>query len=406
MSNTTRPSTTPGVVFAGADTHADTIHIAVVSEHGRDLADQEFPTTAAGYAQAISFVTTHGVVQAFGIEGTSSYGAGLARAARTAGLDVIEVNRPDRHERRRKGKSDPLDAYAAARAVAFERATTPPKDEQIEGIRALTNVRRSAVKATTAAINQIRQMLITAPEPVRRKYPQTEPAALTEVLARLRSTHPDPVTQAVLLSLRVLARRYRALQTEIEQITDQLDQLVTTANPALRAAHGTGPVTTAQLLITAGANPDRLRTEASFAALCGTAPVPASSGKTTGRYRLSRGGDRQANNALHRIALVRMSSHQPTKDYVARQRARGKTTREILRQLKRAIAREVFRYLTQHIPVPQIADLRPLRQTKNITLTAAANHFTVWPAVISHIERGTRRDDTLANAYRDWLLTA
>lgn len=402
MSNTTAPV----VVFAGADTHADTIHIAVVTEHGQDLADQEFPTTAAGYAQAISFITTHGVVQAFGIEGTSSYGAGLARAARTAGLDVIEVNRPDRHERRRKGKSDPLDAYAAARAVAFQRATTPPKDEQIEGIRALLNVRRSAVKATTAAINQIRQMLITAPEPVRAKYPQTEPAALSEVLARTRSNHPDPVTRAVLLALRALARRYRALQSEIEQITDELDQLVAIANPALRAAHGTGPVTTAQLLITAGGNPDRLRTEASFAALCGTAPVPASSGKTTGRYRLSRGGDRQANNALHRIALVRMSNHQPTRDYVARQRERGKSTREILRQLKRAIAREVFRYLTQHIPVPQIADLRPLRQTKNITLTTAANHFGIWPAVISRLERGQTRDDGLATAYRDWLLTA
>jgi transposase len=402
LSNTTGPV----VVFAGADTHADTIHIAVVTEHGQDLADQELPTTAAGYARAISFITTHGVVQAFGIEGTSSYGAGLARAARTAGLDVIEVNQPDRHERRRKGKSDPLDAYAAARAVAFQRATTPPKDEQIEGIRALLNVRRSAVKAATAAINQIRQMLITAPEPVRARYPQTEPVTLTQALARSRSNHPDPVTAAVLVSLRALARRYRALQAEICEITDQLDQLVTTANPALRAAHGTGPVTTAQLLITAGANPDRLRTEASFAALCGTAPVPASSGKATGRYRLSRGGDRQANNALHRIALVRMTSHQPTKDYVARQRARGRTPREILRQLKRAIAREVFRYLTQHIPVPQIADLRPLRQARNITLTSAANHFGIWPAVISTLERGTRRDDALATAYRDWLLTA
>jgi transposase len=394
------------IVFAGADTHADTIHIAVVTEHGQDLADQEFPTTATGYAQAISFITTHGVVQAFGIEGTSSYGAGLARAARTAGLVVLEVNRPDQHERRRKGKSDPLDAYAAARAVAFQRATTPPKDETIEGIRALLNVRRSAVKASTATINQIRQMLITAPEPVRAKYPQTEPDALTQALARSRSTHPEPVTAAVLISLRALARRYRALQAEIEQITDQLDKLATTANPALRAAHGTGPVTTAQLLITAGANPDRLRTEASFAALCGAAPVPASSGKTTGRYRLSRGGDRQANNALHRIALVRMRNHRPTLDYVARQDARGKSKREILRQLKRAIAREIFRYLTQHIPVPQIADLRPLRQAKNITLTTAANHFGIWPTVISHLERGTRRDDILAETYRQWLLTA
>ena len=394
------------VVFAGADTHADTVHVAVISEHAVPIADKEFATTATGYAQAVSFVAAAGVVAAFGIEGTSSYGAGLARSAAAAGMAVIEVNHPEPADRRRQGKSDPLDAYAAARAVAFERATTPVKDEQIEGIRALLNARASAVKASTAAINQTRQMLVIAPAWIRAKYDDVEAKALMNRLSRLHGDHPDPVAAAVLIALRSLARRYRDLLAEIDELTARLDTLVTVANPALRAAHGTGPVTTAQLLITAGANPDRLRTEASFAALCGTAPVPASSGKTSGRYRLSRGGDRRANSALHRIALVRMGSHAPTRAYVTRQRARGRSNPEILRMLKRALVREVFHYLTRNVAVPTAADLRPLRQARNITVTAAANHFGVWPTVISRIERGLARNDQLANDYRRWLLAA
>ncbi|MEV5149736.1 transposase [Streptomyces sp. NPDC052727] len=176
-------------------------------------------------------------------------------------------------------------------------------------------------------------------------------------------------------------------------------------NPGLRAAHGVGPDTAAQLLVTAGGNPERMRSEASFAALCGVAPVPASSGRTN-RHRLSRGGDRAANAALYRIALVRMSSDSRTREYVARHTAAGRTKREIIRLLKRAIAREMFRCLTTAIAVPDIADLRPLRQSKNLTLTAAAGHLGVWPATISTLERGIRRDDALAHAYRNWLPAA
>ena len=177
---------------------------------------------------------------------------------------------------------------------------------------------------------------------------------------------------------------------------------MTQANPGLRAAYGVGADTAAQLLITAGTNPHRLHSEAAFAALCGTAPVPASSGKTH-RHRLSRGGDRAANNALHRIALVRMSCHQPTKDYAQRQLTKGHNRMEILRKLKRAIAREIFKLLTRQIAVPEYNDLRPARQAKKITLTAAANHFGVWPTVISRIERGLQRDDTFSERYRNWL---
>ncbi|NUK16238.1 IS110 family transposase [Streptomyces lunaelactis] len=391
-------------VFGGVDSHADTIHTAVVTDHGGHLADAEFPTTTAGYAAAIAFLAAHGTVMAIGVEGTASYGTGFTRAARAAGLSVVEVNRPDRAERRRSGKSDPIDAYAAARAALSGRASSTPKDDSVTGIRALHNAARSTVKARTAAMNQIGHILISAPDAVRARYRALDGKALTDALAHLRPTG-DTVHTAVLTALKSLARRVKALAAEHDELTAALDGIVAEHNPGLRAAYGVGPDTAAQLLITAGGNRDRLRTEASFAALCGVAPVPASSGKSN-RHRLSRGGDRAANAALYRIALARMPSDRRTRDYVTRQTAAGRTKKEIIRLLKRAIAREVFRCLTTTVAVPDIADLRPACQAKNITLTAAAHHFGVWPAVISGIERGTRRDDTLANAYRDWLRTA
>jgi transposase len=392
-------------VVGGADTHEDMVHVAVISRLGLDLVDREFPTTPVGYRAAIEFLHSHGRIERVGIEGTSSYGAGLARAALAAGLIVIEVNRPDRAERRRRGKSDPIDAYQAAHAVLSGRATTVPKSEQIEAIRALRAARRSAVKARTAAANQIHHLLITAPDPVRQKFRALTGKKRIATLAQCRPATYNPVNHAVLIALKTIAQRHRYLDAQITHLTDALTVLVRDANPGLLAAHGVGPDTAAQLLITAGGNPDRLRSEASFAALCGTAPVPASSGKIT-RHRLSRGGDRGANNALHHIAVVRMSSHQPTRAYVARQRAAGRSTPEILRQLKRALAREMFKYLTRHITTPATDDLRPTRQAKNITLTRAAAHLGIWPSALSRIERGTKRDDTLANAYRSWLIAA
>lgn len=404
MTATGTVSRTGQRVFGGVDSHADTIHVAVVTDNGGHLADTEFPTTAAGYTAALAFLNAHGDVLAIGVEGTASYGAGFTRAARADGLSVVEVNRPDRAERRRTGKSDPIDAYAAARAALSGRASSAPKDETVTGIRALHNAARSTVKARTAALNQVGHILISAPDAIRARYRALHGKPLIEALARLRPTG-DAVHTAVLTALKSLARRVQALTVEHDELMAVLDDIVTEHNPGLRAAYGVGPDTATQLLITAGGNRDRLSTEASFAALCGVAPVPASSGKTN-RHRLSRGGDRAANAALYRIALVRMASDSRTRDYVARQTAAGRTKKEVIRLLKRAIAREVFRYLTTTVTVPDIADLRPARQAKNITLTAVAHHFGVWPAVISCIERGTRRNDDLANAYRDWLTTA
>lgn len=392
-------------VVAGIDTHADTIHVAVITDLGQPVADREFPTTAIGYRNTIAFLAGHGEIVAVGVEGTSSYGAGITTALTAAGMTVLEVTRPCRADRRRLGKSDPIDAYQAARAVLSGHTTSTPKGADTGAIRALHNARRSAVKARTAALNQITHMLITAPEQLRAKYRSLRDKSLIDTLARCRPGSTDPTTDAVLTAMKVLAQRCQFLTSQVEQVTSQLDALTTAANPALRAALGVGPDTAAQFLVTAGANPDRLRTEASFAALCGAAPVQASSGKTR-RHRLSKGGDRSANNALHRVALVRMSCHPATRDYVARQRAAGKSTPEILRQLKRAIAREIFRLLTQNIEIPDYRDLRPARQAKNITLTAAANHLGVWPTAISRLERGLTRHDTLAHDYRNWLNAA
>jgi transposase len=396
------------LIVAGADTHADTIHVAAISMTGAAVKDREFPTTRSGYAAAIKFLTSLGQVERIGVEGTASYGAGFTRALIAAGIEVVEVTRAVKSTRRLKGKSDPLDAYSAARTALAGGGLAAPKDDATAGLRALHIARRSAVKHRTAAINQLKAMLVSAPDEVREKYCRLTIFRLIEAIARCRpDTQNEPWAQSVLTAAKMLAQRVQFLEAQAETLEAQIDALVTDANPGLRAAYGVGADTAAQLLITAGANPHRLHSEAAFAALCGVAPVPASSGKTT-RHRLSRSGDRAANNALHRIALVRLSHHQPTKDYAQRQLVNGhsRSKMEVLRKLKRAIAREIFKLLTRQIAVPEYTDLRPARQAKNITLTAVANHFGVWPAVISRIERGRQRDDTFADTYRNWLKAA
>ncbi|NYG56839.1 IS110 family transposase [Nocardioides perillae] len=399
----TRPEATQ--VLGGADTHADTIHVAAIDALGRDLGDREFPTTPTGYRDALAFLVAFGALTVIGIEGTSSYGAGLTRAAQAAGIAVREVIRPERSVRRLQGKSDPIDAYQAARAVLSQRAAAAPKDEHTEAIRALNNARRSAVKARTAAMNQIHHMLITAPTLVREKYRPLKEKALVNALAACRPSTKDPTSHGVLTALKTLARRHQFLTEQADDLHQQIRDLAQAANPHLMSLRGVGPATAAQLLITAGGNPERLRSEASFAALCGTAPVPASSGKTT-RHRLSRGGDRAANCALHTIALVRMTSDPRTRAYVRTQRDRGRDHAEITRLLKRAIAREVYRSLTRGLAAPELTDLRPARQAKNITLTAAAKALGTYPSKIVRTELGTYPDCDLADRYRQWLLAA
>lgn len=337
-----------------------------------------------------------------GIEGTSSYGAGLTSTARSVGITVREVIRPERSVRRLQGKSDPIDALQAARAVLSGRSEVSPKDEEIEALRALHNARKSAVKARTAAMNQIHQMLVTAPTEVREKYRQLKDKNLVTALAKCRPAAKSGIGGVVLTALKNLAQRHQFLTTQAEELLVQVRDIIAAANPTLLSAKGVGPTTAAQLLITAGGNPERLRSESSFAALCGTAPVPASSGKTV-RYRLSRGGDRDANCALHTIALVRMSSDPRTREFVVAQRAKGRETPELIRILKRAIAREVFRHLNQPHAVAGIVDLRQTRREKNIPLSTVSAALDTYPTHISRIERGIYHDREFTDRYRTWL---
>lgn len=218
-------------IIAGVDTHADTIHVAVIDKRGRDLGDCEFPTTPSGYRAALAFIAEHGRLDRIGVEGTSSYGAGFTRAARGAGHTVVEVTRPDRAERRRVGKSDPIDAYLAARAAQSGRANAVPKNEQIEPVRALHNARHSAVKARTAAINQIHSMLITAPEVIRTKYAALKLVSMLTALVEASTWPSESHDEGVLIALSSIAQRVHFLDTEITDLTTRLDVLVTAANP-------------------------------------------------------------------------------------------------------------------------------------------------------------------------------
>lgn len=293
-----------------------------------------------------------------------------------------------------------------ARCSPGEPPTTAPKNASIEPLRTLTTARRSAVKAQQAALRQIQAILVNTTAEVRDRYRAMPEAKLVATLA---STRPETVHDLdladTLHALRALARRHRALGVEIADLETRMLARAAAANPALMAIKGVGPVAGAQLLLTAGDNPDRLRSSASFAALCGTAPIPVSSGRTD-RHRLSRGGDRQANAALHRIATNRVSNDPATRAYRDSRVEKGWTVPAVYRSLKRAIAREVFQALTGNCAVPNYSDLRPARQAKNITLTAVAAALDVWPARVGELELGRRRDDDFANRYREWLTAA
>ena len=352
----TSMTTISGPVTGGVDTHGQTHHAAVIDQVGRHLADREFPTTPAGYRALTRWLGDHGQLERVGVEGTGAYGAALARQLHAAGVPVVEVDRPDRKARRAKGKSDPLDAYAAARAALSGTATGTPKqrDGRVEAIRTLRVARRGAVKARTQAMNQLKALLLTGPAELREQLRDMRPTVLIATCARLRpgADLADP-EQACKTALRRLARRHQHLTQEIREADTDLTKLVTAAGPRLLALQGVGIDVAGQLLSSAGDNPDRLRSEAAFAHLCGVAPVPASSGRTH-RHRLNRGGDRAANNALHTIALCRLRYDPRTHAYVAKRTKDGLSKTEIIRCLKRYIVREVYTALQ---PLPNSKDL-------------------------------------------------
>ena len=322
--------TTDGVdVIGGVDTHGHTHHAAVISEaNGKLLGDKEFPATAIEYRQLLLWLLSFGRVVKVGIEGTGSYGAGLFRYLHAEHIPVIEVNRPNRQGRRLHGKSDPIDAIAAARAVLAETATAVPKlrSGPVEAIRLLRTTRASAMKARKAAINQMHSVLVGAPDELRASMAGLNRGALVGHCARLRadvSRIGEPATTAKIV-LRRLARRVQTLDGEIAETDEQMADLVAETAPATSAIFGVGTQATAQLLMTAGDNPHRIGSGAALARLCGTAPIPASSGTTT-RYRLHRGGDRQANSAIYLIVVNRPRWHPATHAYLQRRTAEGKT---------------------------------------------------------------------------------
>ena len=338
----------PGTVTGGVDTHSD-VHVAAAVDHlGGVLGTAQFRTTPAGYRQLLRWLRSHGPLHQVGVEGTGSYGLGLTRLLREHDVTVVEVARPNRQVRRRHGKSDVVDAIAAARAVLSGEATATPKthDGPVEALRALKVVQRSANKARTQALNQLRALIATAPAELRERLRQLTGKELVTTCAAFRIKPDDDSLSAVLrLSMRELAHRVQHLDVQLSTVVTRLHRITKQVAPDLVAIHGVGPDVASALLVTAGDNPHRLGHEKSFAALCGTSPLPATSGKTQHRHRLNRGGDRQANAALWRIALVRLSHDERTKKYLAKRQADGKSTSETLRCLKRYIAREVFNAL-------------------------------------------------------------
>ena len=333
-------------ITGGVDTHADVHVAAALDPIGGLLGVQEFPATPEGYGRLLGWLGGFGTVSLVGIEGTGSYGAGLARHITWAGVRVVEVDRSDRQDRRRQGKSDPLDAVSAARAAQSGRARGASKgrDGAVEAIRTLMVVKRTARSERTQTINQARSLVLTGPDDIRVRFIHHTTAGLVADLAGLRPRPGATVGYATRIALRELGRRAQFLGGQLASLDELIIPLLTAHAPGLLALYGVGPDTAALLLIAAGDHPERLRSEAAWAHLCGAAPIPASSGKTV-RHRLNSGGDRQANHALWRIVITRMSSHPPTRAYAERRVKEGLSKTEIIRCLKRYVAREVYPHL-------------------------------------------------------------
>lgn len=349
-------------VTLGVDTHADFHVAAVIDPLGRHLGHASFDTTIAGFKALLVWAAALGPVTLAGVEGTGAYGAGLTRFLAAEGIVVVEVDRPDRRTRRDQGKSDPIDAYAAARAAASGRASGTPKTRtgDVEAIRVLRVARTGAVRARAKALTQLKSLIVTAPDALRAQLDGLDGSRLVTTCARLRPARGDAParspfakrppgpgrlldpTAATKRSLASIAGRVQQLDVEIAELDDDLEALLAPLARTLLGLQGVGFDVAGQLLVTAGDNPDRIHNEAAFAHLCGVAPIPASSGKHQNEFRLNRGGDRAANAALYRIVLCRLRWDPAARDYVDRRTKEGKSKKRIIRCLKRYIAREVY----------------------------------------------------------------
>ena len=333
-------------VIVGVDTHKDVHVAAVINDRGRILDTLSVPTSKLGIKRLLKWSSSFGDVIAFGIEGTSSYGAGLCRFLLASDQKVVEVNRPNRQRRRRLGKSDTVDAESAARAVLADEGVGTPKsqDGNVEMVRMLRMARRSATKARAQTTNQMKHLLMTGPESLREQLSQLSTPKMVTAASKFRPGAINTAEAAAKFTIKTLAHRWLMLDAEIQDLDSKLENLIAKTAPDLVEIFGVGTDVAGAFLVAAGDNPERLHSEAAFAALCGASPVEASSGKTT-RHRLNRGGDRVANNALWRVVMVRLSFDPRTRAYVLKRTQEGKSKKEIIRCLKRYVAREIYRAL-------------------------------------------------------------
>ncbi len=330
-------------VTVGVDTHLDTNVAVALDEHGRVLGNVVVPTTSPGHKKLLAWARAFGTLKVVGVEGTGSYGAGLTRYLATIGVRVVEVDRPNRQARRTRGRTGLVDAEIAARAVLSGSCRTQPKTASghVESLRMLRVARRSAMRARTQAANQLHSLVVTAPDDVRSQTRDLSAIRLVRLACAWRTSSASNPSAAAKFTMRSVARRYRALTAEVGLLDAEIADIVGQVAPDLLSLQNVGPETASALLVAAGDNPERLRSESSFAHMCGVAPLPASSGKSH-RHRLNRGGNREANCALYTIAVGRLYRDERTAVYAARRTAEGLSRREIIRCLKRFIARDIY----------------------------------------------------------------
>ena len=401
----------PTTIIAGVDTHTGIHTLALLDMNGRVLSTNTCGADPDGYGHLIAMLGDPARCAGIGVEGTNSFGAALARRLQAAGFPVYEVLRPKRGVRRKDGKSDPIDAIAAARSVLAGDGTSLPKssDGWVEALRHLNAERSQPVTAMTTPANSTGGLPAAAPEPIREKYRGLR----TETrMNRLASCRPSGglVAHSVLTALKGAAKAWRALKEQADPLEERMRSILDTNARPLLDIYRAGTITAATIAIVAGDNPERIRDEAAFAKLCGACPIPASSGKTN-RHRLNRGGNRQGNMALHRIAIVRLGYHQPTRDYVAKKTREGKSKLEIIRCLKRHIAREAYKALIvirnggagRQTPQERGALLRRLRTSHGITQQQIGEALAVPSSRISEIERGTRDLPELEQRATQWI---
>lgn len=379
----TRGTTAGDGLVGGVDTHADTHTAAVLDATGQLMGHATFAADPAGYSQLwtwmAAFTANSRTVTRVGVEGTGAYGVGLTRHLQAVGVEVVEVDRSDRKARRFAGKADPLDAEAAARAVLAGVRTGIPKTKGsgVEALRVLRVARRSAVSQRADVVRQIKTLLVTAPDCLRGRLRTLTTGKLITACAGLRAglggtRTPTPhglldgagVLAATKIALRSLGRRYQTLSVEVTELEKLIEPLVAELNPALLALPGVGPDSAGQLMVTAGANAERVHSEGALAMLAGVAPIPASSGKTR-RHRLNRGGDRQANAAVHRVVITRLRHDERTKAYMTRRTSEGLSRPEVIRCLKRHVIREIYRALRP----TEVAYTAPNTSTRTAAVT-------------------------------------